>query len=86
MCEKWSSVAESLTIQYWKSYTGHPWKGKKFNSSNLQQLIDRLEEVDVPSTYVYNEHKSFIEELYLHLRCVHDCSIQYDIGILLQKC
>ena len=45
MCEKWSSVAESLTIQYWKNYTSHPWKGKKFNSSNLQQLIDRLEEV-----------------------------------------
>ncbi|XP_065895029.1 cytoplasmic dynein 2 heavy chain 1-like [Dysidea avara] len=44
VCEKWSSAAEMLTLQYWKNYSSHPWKGKNFSSPNLQQLIDRLEE------------------------------------------
>lgn len=45
VCEKWSSVAEILTTQFWKQYSAHPWKGGHFQSPTLAQLIQRLEEV-----------------------------------------
>ena len=45
VCEKWSSVAETLTGQFWRQYALHQWKGKAFVSSSLSQLIQRLEEV-----------------------------------------
>ena len=45
VCDKWSSAAEGLTVQYWKQYSLHRWKGAAFVSNSLSQLTLRLEEV-----------------------------------------
>ena len=45
VCDKWSSATEALTVQYWKQYSLHRWKGGTFVSASLSQLTQRLEEV-----------------------------------------
>lgn len=45
VCERWVSVCETLTSQYWKRFPSHPWKGEKFIPESLSQLAARLEEV-----------------------------------------
>ncbi|CAI8019648.1 Cytoplasmic dynein 2 heavy chain 1, partial [Geodia barretti] len=45
VCDKWSSAAEALTVQYWKQYALHRWRGGAFVSGSLSQLTLRLEEV-----------------------------------------
>ncbi len=45
LSEKWLSVGELLTSQFWKQYPLHQWKGSVFASQTLSQLIERLEEV-----------------------------------------
>ena len=43
--DKWTNVGESLTTQYWKRYTAHPWKGDKYVDIHTSELSSRLEEV-----------------------------------------
>lgn len=43
--DKWTSVGESLTTQYWKRYTAHPWKADKYVDVHTSQLSARIEEV-----------------------------------------
>ena len=45
VCDKWSAATEALTVQYWKQYSLHRWKGGEFVSTSLSQLTQRLEEV-----------------------------------------
>lgn len=45
LCEKWMSVTELLTAQFWKQYPLHQWKGSAFISSTLSQLIQRFDDV-----------------------------------------
>ncbi|XP_013392185.1 cytoplasmic dynein 2 heavy chain 1, partial [Lingula anatina] len=45
VCERWTSACETLTVQFWKRYGPHPWKGDKFVPENLTQLAARLEEI-----------------------------------------
>lgn len=45
VCDKWSSATEALTVQYWKQYSLHRWKGGEFVSASLSELTQRLEEV-----------------------------------------
>lgn len=46
VCETWISACESLTLHLWKRYSPHPWKGNKFVPKHLQQLAQRIEEVN----------------------------------------
>ena len=46
VCDKWSSATEVLTVQFWKQYSLHRWRGGPFVSDFLSQLTQRLEEVD----------------------------------------
>ena len=45
VCDKWSSATEALTVQFWKQYSLHRWKGGAFVSPSLSELTRRLEEV-----------------------------------------
>ena len=45
ICERWVQACDMLTVQFWKRYGPHPWKGPKFVPENLAQLAKRLEEV-----------------------------------------
>ena len=45
VCDKWSSATEALTVQFWRQYSLHRWKGGAFVSESLSQLTQRLEEV-----------------------------------------
>lgn len=45
VCDKWSSASEALTVQFWKQYSLHKWKGGPFVSVPLSELTQRLEEV-----------------------------------------
>ena len=45
VCDKWSSASEALTVQFWKQYSLHRWKGGVFVSAPLSELTQRLEEV-----------------------------------------
>lgn len=45
ICERWSTVCETLTMQFWKRFAPHPWKGEKFVPDSLKKLSERLEEV-----------------------------------------
>ena len=45
VCERWIAVCETLTVQFWKRYGPHPWRGEKFVPDNLAQFTGRLEEV-----------------------------------------
>lgn len=45
ICERWIQVCDTLTSQFWKRYSPHPWKGNKFEPSRLPQLANRLNEV-----------------------------------------
>ena len=45
VCDKWSSATEALTVQFWKQYSLHRWRGGSFVSDSLSQLTQRLEEV-----------------------------------------
>ncbi|PSN45387.1 Cytoplasmic dynein 2 heavy chain 1 [Blattella germanica] len=44
-CEKWKITCERLTSLFWPNYTSHPWKGKPFIPSHIQNFCRRLEEV-----------------------------------------
>ena len=46
LCERWSQACETLTVQFWKRYGPHPWKGDKFVPENLNAFASRLEEVN----------------------------------------
>jgi dynein heavy chain 2 len=46
ICERWVSVCETLTSQFWKRYGPHPWRGDKFAPDSLIQLAGRLVEVN----------------------------------------
>eukprot|EP00117_Sycon_ciliatum_P036543 scpid1236/ scgid27488/ Cytoplasmic dynein 2 heavy chain 1; Dynein heavy chain isotype 1B len=43
--DKWTSVGESLTTQYWKRYMSHPWKSDKYVDIHTTQLSARVEEI-----------------------------------------
>lgn len=45
ICERWIQACDTLTVQFWKRYGPHPWKGNKFVPENLVALAKRLEEV-----------------------------------------
>ncbi|XP_076467409.1 LOW QUALITY PROTEIN: cytoplasmic dynein 2 heavy chain 1-like [Babylonia areolata] len=45
ICERWSTVCETLTLQFWKRFAPHPWKGDKFFPETLKKLSERLEEI-----------------------------------------
>lgn len=44
VCERWVSICEMLTSQYWKRFPAHPWLADKFTPESLSQLAVRLEE------------------------------------------
>ncbi len=52
VCERWTQACESLTIQFWKRYSPHPWKGDKHVPQTLVDLTGRLEEVSMWSLCV----------------------------------
>ena len=52
MCERWAQTCETLTTQFWRRYTPHPWKGDKVVQENVLQLGKRLAEVCV-FTYLF---------------------------------
>ena len=56
VCDKWSSAAEALTVQYWKQYALHRWRGGAFVSGSLSQLTLRLEEVILLTKIDYSAH------------------------------
>lgn len=43
--ERWVSICEMLTSQFWKRFPAHPWLAEKFTPEGLSQLAVRLEEV-----------------------------------------
>ncbi|ESO93665.1 hypothetical protein LOTGIDRAFT_209197 [Lottia gigantea] len=45
ICERWVSVCETLTLQFWRRYAPHSWKGEKFVPENIKKLGERLEEI-----------------------------------------
>ncbi|KAH3831149.1 hypothetical protein DPMN_104411, partial [Dreissena polymorpha] len=45
ICERWITACESLTGQFWKRDTLHPWKGDKVSPEGLKKLAVRLEEI-----------------------------------------
>lgn len=45
ICERWNQACSTLTVQLWKRYGPHPWKGDKFVPENLVAFSKRLEEV-----------------------------------------
>ncbi|XP_076446844.1 LOW QUALITY PROTEIN: cytoplasmic dynein 2 heavy chain 1-like [Babylonia areolata] len=45
ICERWTSVCETLTTQFWKRFGPHPWKGDKFLPQSMKGLSQRLEEI-----------------------------------------
>ncbi len=49
VCEKWVQVCSALTIQFWRNYQLHPWRGEGFKPEKLIMFRKRLAEVG----YVY---------------------------------
>ncbi|KAK7096855.1 hypothetical protein V1264_003902 [Littorina saxatilis] len=45
ICERWTTVCETLTMQFWKRFAPHPWKGEKYTPDTLKKLCERLEEI-----------------------------------------
>ena len=45
VCEHWVTACETLTAQFWKRFSMHPWRGDKFVPESLSQLAARLDEV-----------------------------------------
>ncbi|CAH1776602.1 unnamed protein product [Owenia fusiformis] len=45
ICDRWVQACETLTVQFWKRYSLHPWKGEKFVPENLSNLGQRLQEI-----------------------------------------
>ncbi|XP_025088458.1 cytoplasmic dynein 2 heavy chain 1-like isoform X3 [Pomacea canaliculata] len=45
ICDRWTIACETLTVQFWKRLTHHPWKGEKFSPETLKKLSERLEEI-----------------------------------------
>jgi len=45
ICERWVSVCETLTMQFWKNFRSNPWKGEKFVPETMNKLAERLQEV-----------------------------------------
>ncbi|KAK7489861.1 hypothetical protein BaRGS_00018883, partial [Batillaria attramentaria] len=45
ICERWTTVCETLTTQFWKRFAPHPWKGEKFTPETMKNLKQRLEEI-----------------------------------------
>ncbi|KAM9317805.1 cytoplasmic dynein 2 heavy chain 1 [Pholidichthys leucotaenia] len=45
ICEQWVLVCEHLTVQVWKRFAPHPWKGHKHSPEILHCLAKRLNEV-----------------------------------------
>ncbi|KAL3878520.1 hypothetical protein ACJMK2_030860 [Sinanodonta woodiana] len=45
ICERWVAVCETLTVQFWKRFDYHPWKGEKLTPEGLKQLAARLVEI-----------------------------------------
>lgn len=45
ICERWVSVCETLSSQFWRRYAPHPWKGDTCSPKTLKKLFERLEEV-----------------------------------------
>ncbi|XP_067663541.1 cytoplasmic dynein 2 heavy chain 1-like isoform X1 [Haliotis asinina] len=45
VCERWLSVCETLTVQFWRRYGPNPWKGERFIPENMKKLVTRLEEI-----------------------------------------
>ncbi|XP_077984893.1 cytoplasmic dynein 2 heavy chain 1-like [Glandiceps talaboti] len=50
ICERWVVACEQLTVQFWKRYTPHQWKGEKYVPEGLGSLGNRLEEVSTLRT------------------------------------
>ncbi|XP_070553238.1 cytoplasmic dynein 2 heavy chain 1-like isoform X2 [Ptychodera flava] len=50
ICERWVAACETLTVQFWKRYTPHQWKGEKYVPEGLVNLGARLEEVSTLRT------------------------------------
>ena len=55
ICERWVGSCETLTVQFWKRYNLHPWKGEKCSPEGLKKLAARLEEVNlsVLTTFIH---------------------------------
>ena len=45
VCQRWSSLCDRLTGQYWKQ-TSHRWEGEKFTCDVLVSLASRLHEIE----------------------------------------
>ncbi|KAK6172722.1 hypothetical protein SNE40_016326 [Patella caerulea] len=45
ICERWVAVCQTLTMQFWRRYAAHSWKGEKAVPESIKQLGDRLEEI-----------------------------------------
>ena len=74
VCDKWSSAAEALTVQFWKQYSLHKWKGGTFVSASLTQLTQRLEEV---STHHQTETHHIVTVLVCRFSVCARCTSSY---------
>jgi len=45
LCQQWCEACSTLTVQFWKRYAPHPWKGAEYVPESLKQFARRLEEV-----------------------------------------
>ena len=45
LCERWCEACTTLTSQFWKRYSPHPWKGAPCVPESLNQFARRLDEV-----------------------------------------
>ncbi len=45
ICERWVAACQTLTSQFWKRYSPHPWTGDTYVPENLTNLATRFEEV-----------------------------------------
>jgi dynein heavy chain 2 len=45
VCQNWTSVTDTLTSKFWKSFDKHTWAGKKYEDEDLVLLGQRIDEI-----------------------------------------